>query len=280
MKIKNLIKSAFLKAGFFIGQVAPLPPGAERVADYEFYEPFFIRDRLFSPWRGYGEFKEYLEIASRHSLVSPDRCWVLYSLARQAIFLEGDFWECGVYRGGTAAMFARYLALSKSSKKLHLFDTFSGMPGVDEKLDLHRSGDFHETNLETVKSNIKGVEQCVFHPGFIPQTFVGLENEKISFAHIDVDLHDSVLDSIKFIYPRLVPGGFIVLDDYGIISCPGARKAIDDFFGGSRTVPLVLPTMQAIVFNPPASPGHKRSSSSYPARHPLNSSCASSSARA
>ena len=75
-----------------------------------------------------------------------------------------------------------------------------------------------------------------------------MNDDKISFAHIDVDIYRSTLDCCTFIYPRLSPGGFIICDDYGFPSCPGARTAIDEFFANKPEVPLVLPTGQAVIF--------------------------------
>lgn len=71
--------------------------------------------------------------------------------------------------------------------------------------------------------------------------------DRIAFAHIDLDIYQSILDSCRFIYPRLSPGGVIVFDDYGFMSCPGAREAVDRFFADKLEIPLVLPTGQAIV---------------------------------
>lgn len=75
-----------------------------------------------------------------------------------------------------------------------------------------------------------------------------MEGDAVSFAHIDVDLYASVLDCCRFIYPRLVRGGFMVFDDYGFPTCPGARKAVDDYFATAPSYPLVLPTGRALVF--------------------------------
>jgi O-methyltransferase len=249
--MKELIKSIFLRAGYHIGEV-PRPDGAlKQIPDWQFYQPFLHGQRLFSPWNGLGSFKEYCALAQERSLVTPDRCWILWSLARQALSLDGDFWECGVYRGGTAAMFARVLSSAGSQKKLHLFDTFKGMPRTLKGVDQHQEGDFADTSLESVKGYVGAEERCVYHQGFMPETFQGMEGAKIAFAHIDVDIYQSVMDCMNFIFPRLEPGGFMVFDDYGHPGCPGARKAVDEFFTGKKVVPLVLPTYQAIVFKPP-----------------------------
>ncbi len=218
------------------------PPDGD-IPDKELYRP------RFSPWRRRdGEFKRYHDVAIPRTIVGGESCYVLYILLKQALHVEGDVWECGVYRGGTAAMLAEMVRDSGVDKKVYLFDTFEGMPATDAKRDLHRKGDFADTSLESVMASITAIERCVIRKGFMPDSFAGLENAKISFAHLDVDIYRSILDCLEFIWPRLSRGGFIVLDDYGLPSCPGARAAVDEFFAGKAAVPLCLHTAQCIVF--------------------------------
>lgn len=145
-------------------------------------------------------------------------------------------------------MMAAVLAKIAVSKKLYLFDTFEGMPETDPRKDLHKKGDFADTSIESVSQYVGFPERCIPRKGFIPETFRGLEDAVISFAHIDVDIYRSILDCLQFIWPRLSIGGVIVFDDYGFPSCPGARAAVDEFFSGTSFIPLCLPTGQAIVF--------------------------------
>jgi hypothetical protein len=64
---------------------------------------------------------------------------------------------------------------------------------------------------------------------------------------VDVDLYEATLGSLDFFYPRLVPGGMLVCDDYGFTTCPGATRAVDEFMSG-RPEPIIhLPTGQGLV---------------------------------
>jgi O-methyltransferase len=213
------------------------------IPDAQFYKPYF------SPWLGYGEFKPFVEAAEKYTLVTADRCYALYTLGRQALSLGGEFWECGVYRGGTAILLAKLIAEygAKSGTKLHLFDTFEGMPDVNAQKDWHKSGDFKDTSEEAVKERVGHPSLVQTHKGFIPDSFKGLDGAKISFAHIDVDIYQSILDSLDFIYPKMLKGGFIVFDDYGFPTCPGARQAVDEFFSGKPEQVLAMPSGQAII---------------------------------
>ena len=192
---------------------------------------------IFCPYKD-----RYFDVAS---LVTPDRLYILETLMFNSNRIEGDFVECGVYKGGTAKL---ALEIINESKKIFLFDTFSGMPEVNKAIDLHRKGDFSDSSLQIVKDYLCD-GRAVFKPGLIPESFSEPEVEslKIAFAHVDVDIYQSVLDSFRFIYPRLSVGGVIVCDDYGFPTCPGAKMAVDEFCKSIGILPLVLPTGQAIV---------------------------------
>lgn len=208
--------------------------------DKEYYKPFF------SPWLGYGDFSYYYNLAKDNTLVTKDRCHILYTIALNCLNLEGDFWECGVYKGGTAKILAELL--NNKKQNLCLFDTFEGMPETNKNKDNHhKKGDFADVSLESVKDFIGDKPNVQYYKGFMPDTFKGKEDSEITFAHIDVDIYQSMIDCCEFIYPRLTKGGFIVFDDYGMPTCSGARRAIDEFFSDKIETPIVLPTSQALI---------------------------------
>lgn len=254
--LRDLFKTILSRAGFELRLQKILAGEFRGIPD----EPYYVYQEnnqtpLFSPWAkgGLGDFRTYYEAAFPYTIISADRLHVLYSLALQALNVEGLFFECGVYKGGTAILLSKLLAgkASGKDKRLHLFDNFEGLPEADPSRDRLKKGDFSDTSLEAVRSRMPEPRLVEFHKGFIPDTFSGLEDVKIAFAHIDVDLYRSVADCCAFIYPRLRPGGFMVFDDYGYPCCPGARKAVDEYFSGRKDVPLVLPTGQAVVFKGP-----------------------------
>ena len=198
------------------------------------YNPYMIDER----------FKElYGSRDDTHELLSLQSYWYLYVSVKRCLKVAGEFWECGVYRGGSA----QFIREAAPGKVLRLFDTFCGMPQCDPERDpVHAKGDFDDTSLERVKTRV-GVFAVDYHKGDIPATFEGLEDKKIAFAHVDVDIYKSVKDCCEFIWPRLEQGGMILFDDYGHPTCPGARLAVDEYFDGV-TVPVNLYTGQAMVF--------------------------------
>ena len=234
MSTKQFLKKRLRAVGYDVRRWHP----ARDIADAELYQPHF------SPWRSAKFAQEYARILP-YTLASDESCYVLASLATQTARLDGEVWECGVYRGGTAMLLASRLAAA--GQTLRLFDTFAGMPETDPVRDIHEAGDFSDTSDQAVRSRVKG-DFVRLHAGLIPDTFRGLESSRIAFAHVDVDIYSAVRACCEFIFPRLVVGGVMVFDDYGFASCPGARSAVDEFFHGADVVPLALQTGQAVVF--------------------------------
>ena len=201
---------------------------------------------LYRPAYGFdAEFDDYYQSVKDVTDMGIERLWVIYLMAKQSRHVAGSFFECGVFRGGSAALIAK---TANGRKALHLFDTFAGMPECDAARDDHIAGDFSDVSLEQVKRFVGREQSVMFHQGVIPDTFAGMEDERIAFAHVDVDIYRSMKDCCEFIYPRMTVGGVIVFDDYGQFTCRGARDAIDEYFDGRHSVPLPLITKQAIVF--------------------------------
>ena len=208
------------------------------IPDADLYKP------NYQPWRAPWFVEMYKDI-SRYTVVSIESCWTIWQMASHASTLDGDFLEAGVFQGGTAKML-RMLA-EKTGKQLHLFDSFEGMEVTDAQLDRHTSGDFADTSLEGVQRTVGKADHVHFHKGWIPNTFDAVQGERFCFAHVDLDLYQGVRDSLEFLYPRMPTGGVIISDDYGFASCPGARKAIDEFLLDKPEKPLAMLTGQALI---------------------------------
>lgn len=206
----------------------------------------FICEGVYVPYSADSKFKELHATVPEHSPIKIWSYYFLYLMAKQSLNVAGDFFECGVFKGGSASFLARLM--EGSGKRLRLFDTFRGMPVCDPMRDpVHVEGDFANVSIDEVRALVGHEESVSFHQGKIPDTFAGMSDCTIAFAHIDVDIYRSVIDSCEFIYPRLSPGGAIVLDDYGHATCIGARQAADEYFAGTPSAVIPLYTGQAIV---------------------------------
>ena len=100
-----------------------------------------------------------------------------------------------------------------------------------------------QCSIDVVKNNLKEFdEECIyFYPGWIPERFDHVKDRVFSFVHIDVDLYEPTLHSLRFFYPRMEAGGIILCDDYGFTSCPGATAACDLYFKDKQEMMISLP---------------------------------------
>ncbi len=195
-------------------------------------------------------FQALLVDVRRLSLNRPPSLFNLYQLASAVRHLPGDIAEVGVYKGGTGRLLAQVFA--GTGKKIFLFDTFAGMPdAVDPTVEDWKPGDFADTSLEAVRAAVAPWPEVSCVPGRFPETADAVAGRRFCLAHVDVDIQQSVRDCCDFFYPRLVPGGMLVLDDYGFRSCVGARRAVDEFVADKPERVLYLPTGQGVVIRSP-----------------------------
>lgn len=192
-----------------------------------------------------GPFLEVLSKVENKTLLGIQSLFNLFQLLKQAKSVHGDMAEVGVYKGGTA-----YLMLKESAstnKKVHLFDTFSGMPKTNEAIDLHKEGDFKDTSMKQCQLFLSEFSNAEFYPGIFPETASPIKNKRFSFVHVDCDIYSSVKESCEFFYPRLEKSGILLFDDYGIPSCPGAKKAVDEFFKDKLEYPIYYTSGQCSI---------------------------------
>jgi len=144
--------------------------------------------------------------------------------------VEGSIAELGVYRG----YIAREINILFKKRKLYLFDTFEGFDEHDvdyENLYINSniiSGKFNDTSVEQVKSILQYPEQAIFCKGYFPNTAKEIE-DKFAFVSIDADLYLPTYEGLKYFYPRLSKGGYILLHDYNSTQFIGVKKAVDDY---------------------------------------------------
>ena len=164
-----------------------------------------------------------------HTLLNRRRCSNLYVLALkiQKLRLEGDVAEVGVYKGGSAKLLANVF----NNKTVHLFDTFSGHPSIVKKIDGKRQwiGKYNDVSFQEVKKYLSNNKNVVLYKGVFSKTAEYIKNKIFCFVHVDCDIYQSVMDCCNFFYPRLVPNGVMLFDDYTSSSCPGANKAVKEF---------------------------------------------------
>ena len=148
-------------------------------------------------------------------------------LAKVKDLPEGDYAECGVHLGESALMIAERMNLDA---RLWLFDTFEGhgTPHEFDDAKAHYKGRYSDTSVEIVR---KLIPTAQIIKGCVPESLAVVAALNFRFVHIDMDHYLPTKGACEFFKPRIVPGGIIRFDDYGVSDCPGATKAVDEIFG-------------------------------------------------
>jgi len=196
---------------------------------------------------------DLLTAAKGMSMTSPIAQWELIQAIRhiENRAIPGDLVECGVWRGGNLVIAGLLRDRLGFDRQIWAYDTFAGMTAptaadfkpaeeldVEKKfarLDQGNRNDWCYASVEDVRQNfasrvgnrdlrtIKGpVEETLRQPGNLP--------DQIAILRLDTDFYESTKAELEILYPRLSPGGVLIVDDYG--EWAGARKAVDEYFAG------------------------------------------------
>ena len=225
--LKRLAKSAVRSAGMEVRQRVELPSPAPGIRHASIFP-----EATYSPWLADQEFNHVNEVIRKNTLVDVYRCYELWQLVGEAAELpEGDLIEIGVYRGGTAALIAKRCQLVGITNKLHLCDTFHGVVKAGSLDGAYKGGEHADTSEKIVLELFRqlGLEQPGILPGIFPDDTGHLVSSRtFRFCHIDVDVYDSARDIMSWVWPRLVPGGIVVFDDFGFYSCVGITRFVNE----------------------------------------------------
>jgi len=194
-------------------------------------------------WKCDAEFIRLLKQTRRRRLVSAERSFMLWQLAKSTAFIEGDMAEVGVYKGGSA----KIIAGACPEKKKHFFDTFTGIPGNTPEVDFYKKGDFAGTSLDSVKSFLEDCQNVYFYSGCFPGSAQALSGKNFCFVHVDVDVYESVRGCLEFFYPKMSRGGVMLFDDWQWKGCPGVKKAVEGFLKDKPEKPVVTASFQCAI---------------------------------
>jgi O-methyltransferase len=192
-----------------------------------------------------------VSVKPKFTMVKNRNLRVLYDLVSEANSrgLPGDIVECGVWNGGSAAILAASsldTPCEKDLRTLWLFDSFQGLPAPGEKDgDIEKANYFSGWNKGSVKL-VKEVcgkigypnEKLKIIPGWFNDTLTREPIKEIVILHIDADWYESVKTVLQIFYHRVVPGGFVILDDYGL--WPGCGSAVLDYFSENHIPAMIL----------------------------------------
>jgi O-methyltransferase len=209
------------------------------------------------------EDRRIAERALPHTLTSVQRLQAVIDATRHvaAAGLPGALAECGVWRGGSVlAMILTLQAFGRDDRDIHLYDTFEGMTAPTER-DV---SSFDPPALETWRAaqqqggrawsdflgefdeqSVRATLEATGYPGArlhlvrgpVEETLPARAPERLALLRLDTDWYESTRHELEHLYPRLVSGGVLIIDDYG--HWEGARRAVDEYFAQHGPAPLL-----------------------------------------
>jgi O-methyltransferase len=148
----------------------------------------------------------------------------------------GDIVEFGCYIGTSSLFIRRLLDEYGSIKNFHVYDSFEGLPDKAPQDNSPVGADFKAGELKVSKKQLIGqfhkarLKAPFVHKGWFNQLVAEDVPEKIAFAFLDGDFYESIIDSLRLVWPRMAKGGIITIDDCGREALPGVDRAIGEFF--------------------------------------------------
>jgi O-methyltransferase len=247
------------------GRIARLPPRQKRIIDSLYrrlpippawvYNADGMATIHFSPFLEDPEFTRLYDDVSTEWFVDEVvdvrwRMWLLTRYARAARNLPGNYAEFGVYRGGCSKMILATADL-EPTRRLHLFDTFEGIPDsnlTDSEREARFAGRLNDTSASYVAELLAPWNPIAqLWPGDVFETFPAADTGELAFVHIDLNAAAPTVHVLEHAYDRLVPGAIVVFDDYGFPGYEVQRGLIDAFLRDRREDVIALPTGQGVL---------------------------------
>jgi hypothetical protein len=197
------------------------------------------------------ELEDFIEKVRPFILGNITHPYFTLELCEKVRDIEGDFCECGVAYGGTSAVMAKYLMTEGINKMLHMWDSFQGIPYPTQKdghpidnIQFPKTGELKSTgisvgSLDNVMNLMKvaGINPDIlmYYYGWLEESLPILHSKmgKLSFLRIDVDLYRPTMYCLRYLYPKLSSGGYVLMHDDGK-ALAGPRKAVADYVKNNR----------------------------------------------
>ena len=155
-------------------------------------------------------------VVVHHTGMDEFRRFQLWHLAAESAKLDGgEILEVGCGLGGSGFMIAVSVRLAGVKDRVYLCDSFFGLVKADAEFDTLQNGEMGNTSPEKVEELISthGIDNVSVVQGVFPDQHDFLSDHRFRFVHIDVDIYRSMKDAFEWVWPRMVSGGIVILDD-------------------------------------------------------------------
>ena len=183
------------------------------------------------------------------------RAHVALWVARQAIDRPGAFVECGVSTGFLASAIMQSLGWNGTDRHFYLFDTWEGLDA--RYLSEREAGDgrldwYSTVKYDNVVKNFAEFRNVHMIRGAVPDTLPTADIGEVCYLSLDMNCTAPEIAAIRYFWPKLVPGGFVLLDDYAYSGYEEQHRAFDAFAAAHGVEILSLPTGQGLILKPAA----------------------------
>ena len=211
----------------------------------------FAGDNLFTFGRNLGFMndeclmKAYNDNATTE--VEKSVLWRLATVAwgfRKGLQLDGDFVECGCYKGTTAKIMCDMADFSSyPDRRYYLYDLFDH----DSAMPHHSMPEHSQFLFQKTRERFSQFSNVVVTQGQVPDILSEVSPGKIAFMHIDLNNAEAEVGALEVLFDRMVPGAVLVFDDYGWLAYGDQKKAEDHWLASRGYQVLELPTGQGLL---------------------------------
>ena len=176
-------------------------------------------------------------------------------VASCAVRLPGDFVECGVNRGFMSSAIMQYLDWNRLDRRFFLFDTFRGLDGellTDEEKRIGKTAAFNNYTecFAEAQANFAEFRNVFLIRGSVPSTLPQADSDAVCYLHLDMNCVVPEVAALEHFWGRLVPGAFVLLDDYGSPGYEPQKQGMDAVARDHGVEILTLPTGQGLLVKP------------------------------
>lgn len=183
--------------------------------------------------------------------------WLMVELLEYCRSIPGDIAECGVYQGGNAFVVLNSCDLARQ-RPYHLLDSFDGFGKLSDRDPQQRSDDFRDVNFGQVQDVFANFQNVSIRKGLFEESLPTMDERKYCMVYMDCDLYRPTKALLEYFWPRISPGGCVLVHDcwQPLTSTPahvpvaftGALEAVKDFFPIDTEILTFPETTHALIF--------------------------------
>ena len=187
-------------------------------------DEIIISSAVHAPWLEDKIFYKFYTSIKEFTLLDPPRAYTLWQSSKNLKLLQGSILDIGCLLGGAGFLMNRV----NQNGYTYLFDTFSGFKKDD---GIHKKETFYFDDISSVKKNIKKLKlkRITVHKSHFPKN-LNFKINKIKLCHIDVNTYKSTKEIFEYVDKKLIKGGVIIFDDFGIWGVNGIKKYIYEIY--------------------------------------------------